>query len=249
MSQIKIQVCTALLASLTLVGVGRLSEAATISSEAWGVDPSTNGQVDWSAGNAGFTHAVKFDSSSNVTFDSSDGYGLTGSTTMTFYGSGTTPNHSFGGAGGSGSLDATNNPGVVASGLIPGLTETFFNRGTPKGGADIATLTLTGLSTNQQYELVLYQDSSYGGSNLVSFSFVNSGTGSSGNDTASANRGGSKISVLYTTGDNTSVTLTATPTGSNMHWYAFSNAIVPEPGSLALLAMGGLCVLRRRRSN
>jgi hypothetical protein len=52
--------------------------------------------------------------------------------------------------------------------------------------------------------------------------------------------------VVYTTGDNTLVSMTATPTSANMYWYAFSNAIIPEPASPALLGVGGLLMLRRR---
>ena len=232
------------LLAIALLSTG-LSMGATISSVTWGADPSSNGQIDWSAGNAGFTHAINFDSAVNTTFTSSDGYGLTGATTMTFYG--VNALGAFTGTGGDGSLDATNDTTATGLGTIPGLTVDFYNRG---DGApnETATLTLTGLATNTTYELVLYQDNSFA-RGLIDFAFTNSGTGSSGGDTAAdISRGGTKISVLYTTGDNTSVSLQASSnTGSNMHWFAFSNQTIPEPSSVILFGLGSLGLLLRRR--
>lgn len=230
------------------------AHAATISAQAWGADPSTNGQVDWSGGNATFTHAINF-LGPDITYDADDGYGLSGSETMTFYGAGALDT-TFSGAGGSGTLNTlssrahthTGNPGDLTIDNDAGtlaITRGFrFNGSTSE--TKVATLVLTGLTANTQYELVLYQAVTFGG-NPSNLAFVNTGTGSSGGDTLNnISRGGSKVSVLYTTGDNTTVSLTTDPQESGTwHWYAFSNQVVPEPSSLALLGLGGLLMLRR----
>jgi PEP-CTERM motif len=45
--------------------------------------------------------------------------------------------------------------------------------------------------------------------------------------------------VITTTINNTA--------GASWHYYALTNQVVPEPGSLVLLGLGGLLLLRRRR--
>jgi hypothetical protein len=255
MNPIARTLCTTLGAAALLVPVATGAHAATISAEAWGADPSTNGQVDWSGGNATFTHAVNF-RGPDITYDADDGYGLSGSETMTFYGA---AGKTFSGAGGSGTLDtrssrahdSTSNPGDFTIDDDTGtaaITRGFRYNG-PTTASNDASLVLTGLTANTQYELVLYQASTFTG-NPSNLAFVNTGTGSSGGDTLNnISRGGSKVSVLYTTGINTTVTLTTDPQESgSWHWYAFSNQVVPEPSSLALLSLGGLLIARRRRS-
>ena len=245
-----------LLAAALLFPISASVNAATISVETWGADPSSNGQVDWSGGNATFTHAINFQGP-EITYAASDGYGLTGSETMTFYatpggGSGST----FSGTGGSGNLTTTttrthttggSGTTIIDNGAGEAITLGFHFGGSAPGSA--ATLTVDGLATNTEYELVLYQASSSTGPEAA-LSFVNAGTGSSGNDTLTdVNRGNTKVSINYTTGDNTSVTLTTTPeaSGDTWHWYAFSNQVIPEPSAAALLGLGLLGLIGRRR--
>ena len=54
---------------------------------------------------------------------------------------------------------------------------------------------------------------------------------------------GDSVAILY---DNVAATVSST-NGDTVGINGFELTLVPEPGSLALLAMGGLCVLRRRR--
>ena len=251
---------------ITLAGLAGLlltatsTQASLITSEAWDADPSTSGQVDWSGGSANFTHAINF-MGPDITFTAADGYGLTGAETLTFYGA---SGNTFSGPGGSGSLNArsgrphnhTKNPGDFTIDNAAGtqaITRGFRYNG-PTSTNRVATLQVDGLNTNTQYELVLYQATTFGG-NPSTLAFTNTGAGSSGDDSlAGVNRGGNKVSVIYTTGTNTSVSLTTTRdpgTTGTWHWYAFSNVvIVPEPSTtiaIAMVMVGSVFRRRRRR--
>jgi len=204
------------------------AHAASITAVTWGASPSTDGSIDWSAGNAGFSHAISFEKGTpaNTTYTSADGYGLTGSTTMTFYG---VNKGTFSSLGGSGSINATKDH-TGGTQKIGQITQEFVYEG--PGSANNASLVLTGLLPNSHYRLDLYQSSNYGG-NLQDFSFDNTVPGEATLNGIS--RGNTKITVDYTTGGNTSVTLHAYRQSSgSMHWYAFSNAILSTPPTVDL---------------
>ena len=230
--------------SLAVLLLSAPVHASTISVEDWSGDPSSNGQVDWSAGSAAFTHARNFakNTAVDVTFVPTDGYGLTGS--FTFYGMSNPA--SFSGPGGSGSLaPAASSSETGGADTIDGVGGAI-TRGFRAGGTSSPTLTLTGLTANTEYELVLYQ-ADYQTGTTSTLSFVNSGAGSSGNATENdVDRGNTKISIAYTTGTNTEVSLTST--GGNFNWFNFSNETIPEPATLILLAAGLPALLKRRRS-
>ncbi len=198
----------------------------TISVVTWGVSPSSDGSIDWSAGNAGFTHAISFEQSplANTTYTAADGYGLTGGTTMTFYGAGS---GTYTGPGGSIVLTGATSPHTGGATTIGQITQEFVYG----GNAGNSSLTLNNLSPNTDYELVLYQANAFGGG-LIDFSFDNTGVADA--TLTGVDRGNTKITVNYTTGSNTSVTLHTDAQNDNdtLHWYAMSNAgavTVPDP--------------------
>ncbi len=226
--------------------------AATISVENWSGDPSSNGQVDWSAGSAAFTHARNFAHTSDVdvTFVSGDGYGLT--SPFTFYGTATPT--SFSGDGGSGTLTATNGSTTLGDFTIDDAGATkAITMGCRVD--DYSTLTLTGLTANTDYELVLYQ-ANVQANRVFTLTFNNIGAGDP-TTKSGVNRGNTKVSIAYTTGTNTSVSLDIDSEEGDNHswnWYAFSNetiVLVPEPSTSVLAALGllslGLVGWRRRR--
>ena len=200
-----------------------------ITVEVWGADPSSNGQVDWSAGSAAFTHARNI-KGGDVDFTPADGYGLTG--TLTFYG--VADPASFSGPGGSGSLTGLGSSSTTSGADTIDGSDGAITRGFSAGAN--AILTLTGLQEYRNYELVLYQ-ANYQNGKLNTLTFNNIGTGSSGNATKSGvDRGNVKISIAYATGTNTSVSLRidAEP-GAPFNWFAFSNESGVARGTLVLL--------------
>ncbi|MBT3201807.1 MAG: PEP-CTERM sorting domain-containing protein [Phycisphaerales bacterium] len=205
------------------------ADGATISAAAWGASPSTDGSIDWSLGNTGFSHAISFGpAATDIVYTAADGYGLTGPTTMTFYGA--TGNYS--GPGGSITLNTTNslNNGAQTIGQI---TQEFVYG----GNAGNSALSLSGLSPNTDYELTLYQANAFSGK-LIDFSFDNTGVADA--TLTGVDRGNTKITVNYTTGSNTSVTLHTDAQSNNdtLHWYAMSNAVSILAPTAAMIGPG-----------
>jgi hypothetical protein len=207
-----------------MAAVANMANAATISATTWGASPSTDGSIDWSAGNIGFSHAISFErgTPADTTYTATDGYGLTGVSAMTFYGANTGTST---GPGGTVTINAPNSH-TGGNQKIGQITQEFVYGGT--GGN--ASLVLEGLAEYTTYQMVLYQASTYTG-RLIDFSFDNTGVGDA--TLTDVDRGNTKIVVDYTTGNNTSVTLHSDPqsNGDTMHWYAFSNAVAPDPGA------------------
>ena len=200
----------------------------TISVSTWGPSPSSDTSIDWSAGNAGFSHAINFGSGApaTTTFTSADGYGLTGATTMTFYGAGA---GTYTGPGGSATLSGATTLHAGGATTIGQITKGFVYG----GNVGNSSLTLNGLAPETDYELTLYQANSYGGG-LIDFSFDNTGIADA--TLVGVDRGNTKITVSYTTGSNTSVTLhtDAQVNNDTLHWYAMSNGgDVPAPVAVA----------------
>ena len=109
------------------VALASAADGAVMSESVWGASPSSDGTIDWSAGNAGFSHAISFEVGTldNTTYDSADGYGLTGATTMTFYGASA---GTYTGPGGSITLNTTNQlTGTAAT--IGHITQEFVYGG------------------------------------------------------------------------------------------------------------------------
>ena len=137
------------------------------------------------------------------------------------------------------------------------LDDGLYMRNTPGQTTSLVTLSGTGLglAANTTYDLYLFGG---GGSNTTTFNFDPSDL--------SDPSGGTAVTVgPATVGDQEAATTKYTfttgavvPTEIVFSWADPASggdaaltgiALVPEPGSLALLGLGGLCVLRRRRQS
>jgi hypothetical protein len=122
-----------------------------------------------------------------------------------------------------------------------------------KYGGQPATLTLTGLAAGETYKLRLYVGG-FGG-NLQDFSFDDTVTPTTYDDVprnAGTDAVPGSIDYTYTLGaGDTDLEMVVGPqvTTDSFHFYGFSNEVVPvpEPSSTALLGLGGLALILRRR--
>lgn len=117
------------------------------------------------------------------------------------------------------------------------------------GGTGVATITYTGLVGNSEYTLSLIGGRASGGEDGVVT--VTTGTGTGGallnngtvlNFAVTSDASGS-IAFTFNEGVNTSNPFN----GSTLNAMSITG-VVPEPGSMALLGLGGLLIARRRRN-
>jgi len=121
-----------------------------------------------------------------------------------------------------------------------------------EGGDLLSTITLSGLTATQQYSFQFFiVDTRYGGT--FSARTVVLGDNSGGTASTAVGRSnvagtaGQTITGTFTADAATQdITFTTTDGNGAITGYVVSE-IVPEPGSLALLGLGGLMMLRRRR--
>ncbi|MEM6259557.1 MAG: PEP-CTERM sorting domain-containing protein [Planctomycetota bacterium] len=135
-----------------------------------------------------------------------------------------------------------------------GITDLTYNDGVFNniGGATFITITFSGLDDSLNYDIVGFVNGGNTINNTVPVTF--SADGVDILTTGAATSGGSSSGTLAP-----AIISSASTDGSGVLEVTFSTnntpfgiggltlTAVPEPGSLALLGLGGLCVLRRRR--
>lgn len=183
-----------------------------------------------------YTHAVDF--------ASDDGGAVINGVTLTAGGA-TGPNYTLTGAANTFQNNGSGQGNNLdpASGIFD-VTEDFFFNGTP--GPGVLTLTLTGLTGGTNYIASFYTAGFTGAQQILS-------ADDPGATSLTTDRGDEKvISYSYTLGPgDTDIVFTFDAVNDTdfFHHYGFTNAVVPEPTSVALLTLGaiGLVALRRRR--
>lgn len=207
-----------------------------------------------------YTHKIDFASSAPTTATVVNGV------TFDFFGatSDGTLNLAYNGGG-----DLANNGSVSSSYTISetvvGLFQGFLHQnGSNAGLGKTQTMSLSGLTVGVQYDLRIYAGRwSTGVDRSSTFTFDPDGPGAISDTTVSINEDNPTalglvagdayyINYRYTAvaGQNLVITTTINNTaGASWHYYALTNQVVPEPGSLVLLGLGGLLLLRRRRDS
>ena len=198
-----------------------------------------------------YTHAIDFEQTPTGT--TINGVVFTGMNNA--YGPGFTRTLANGGS------SHNNGAGVVSTtGNLANLMQGFlYNNGPATDGTGLQTYTISGLTPGTTYDLRVYTHLwTNPGNRPNTLVFDSTGaadsTGLINQDNATSFgmpgvTDSAYINYRYTaTGTSLSFTA-ANAAGSNASWhlYGLSNQVVPEPGSLALLGLGGLLVGYRRR--
>ncbi len=106
------------------------------------------------------------------------------------------------------------------------------------------TLSLSGLSANTDYVFTLFNAKWDNNSRTASLDGLDDGAGNA----RVTDPDNTFVSYAYNTGAGTTFSMDITGTGSFEYaTYAFTNAVVPEPSTTALLGLGGLALILRRR--
>ena len=107
------------------------------------------------------------------------------------------------------------------------------------------TLTLDGLAANTDYVFTLFNAQWDANVRTASLDGLDDGVGNA----RVTNPDNTFVSYAYNTGASTSFSMNITGSGTfEYHVYAFTNTVaVPEPSTTALLGLGGLALILRRR--
>ena len=124
------------------------------------------------------------------------------------------------------------------------MFDTFQFNGKP------GVLTLTGLTPGETYKLRLYVTAWSGPTVTFSFDDTVAPTVYAGEDRGAGQNIPSSFDYTYTLGvadTDLEVSIDADNGNDTFHWYGFTNEVVPEPSTTALLGLGGLALILRRR--
>lgn len=159
------------------------------------------------------------------------------------------------GAGG-----AENNAGEQAAYTTAGDTDLgklmgdrIFSGRTNDGDQNDITVTLSGLTDGLEYSVQLLIDQIGSSPSSRSYDDLTPSIGGPGPGAFQAGSNGGASAIWTFTADNTgvaSILIDGDGTGAfnRANLSAVSVSVVPEPSSLALFALGGACLLRRRRA-